>query len=79
LRRWFVVMQEPVLFAGVDDMKLWNFLTLPGLELFDSSVIQPAASRYTDNATVAHKASLKYAELSAWPARTNSSWTIPLI
>jgi hypothetical protein len=22
LRRWFVVMQEPVLFAGVDDMKL---------------------------------------------------------
>jgi hypothetical protein len=35
--------------AGLDDVKMGKFVTLPGLEL-DPSVFQPVASRYTDYA-----------------------------
>jgi hypothetical protein len=35
--------------AGLDDVKKWNLLTVPGLEL-DLTVVQPVASRYTDYA-----------------------------
>jgi hypothetical protein len=35
--------------AGLDDVENRKFLTIPGLEL-RTSVVQPAASRYTDYA-----------------------------
>jgi hypothetical protein len=35
--------------VGLDDVEKRKFFTLPGLEL-DTSVVQPAASRYTDYA-----------------------------
>jgi hypothetical protein len=34
--------------AGLDDVENRKFLTLPGLELSDPSVVQPVVSRYTD-------------------------------
>jgi hypothetical protein len=34
--------------ASLDDMEKWKFFTLPGLELSPLLVVQPVASRYTD-------------------------------
>jgi hypothetical protein len=39
--------------ASLDDVKRRKILSLPGLELFDTSIVQPVASRYTDGAIAA--------------------------
>jgi hypothetical protein len=48
--------------AGLDDVEKRKFFALPGLEKCDPSVVQPVASRYTDDAIPERRHSKRHSE-----------------